>query len=57
MVDRKPSPKPIRRGQYGVRSICRIPENGPLTPRLRPHDALANPIGFRADIVSRDDDE
>lgn len=59
MAERRPqhpSGRPIRKGQYGVRSISRIPDDGPLTPRLR-LNGLANPIGFRAEICSRDEDE
>jgi hypothetical protein len=28
-----------------------------MTPRLRPKDATANPIGFRAEICARDEDD
>jgi hypothetical protein len=60
MTDRRPqhpSGKPIRKDQYGVTSKFRVPEDGALTPRLRPKDATANPIGFRAEIVSREADD
>lgn len=59
MTERRPqhpSGKPIRQSRYGVTSRYRIPDDGPVTPRLRPKDGLANPIGFNAEIVSRDDD-
>ena len=52
-----PSGRPIRNSQWGVKSIYRIPDKGAVTPRLQPKEATANPIGFYAEICSRDDDE
>jgi hypothetical protein len=52
---RHPSGKPIRQPKYGVTSRYRVPDDGPVTPRLRPKDGLSNPIGFRAEICVRDD--
>jgi hypothetical protein len=60
MSDRRPqhlSGRPIRYPKIGVRSIWRIPDSGPVTPKLQPQEATANPIGFHAEICVRDDDE
>jgi len=56
MAERKPHPsgKPIRKGQYGVTSKMRIPEDGPVTPRER---VGAQAIGFTARLSRDDDDE
>jgi hypothetical protein len=51
-----PSGKPIRKGQYGVKSIWRIPDRGSVIPRLQ-QPATVNAIGFTARICAEDDDE
>lgn len=51
-----PSGRPIPERCVGVRSIWRVPDEGPVTPRLRA-EGLVQAIGFRAEIVSPDDDD
>lgn len=52
-----PSGRPVRRRQIGVRSIWRVPERGPVIPRLRPEEGSVNAIGFTARICARDEDD
>lgn len=51
-----PSGRPIRKDGRRALGFTRRPFDEPLTPGLR-KSAPANAIGFRAEIVSRDDDE
>jgi hypothetical protein len=39
------------------RTIWRIPDKGPVIPRLRPEDARTNAVGFYAQLCAREDDE
>jgi hypothetical protein len=59
MIDRRrhPSGRPIREPKIGVRSIWRVPDRGPIIPRLQPEEPRASAIGFTADICARDDDD
>lgn len=52
-----PSGRPIREPKIGVRSIWRVPDRGPVIPRLQPEEPMVNAIGFTADICARDDEE
>jgi hypothetical protein len=49
--------KPIARPSRGVRSIFRIPEDGALTPRLRPTTARTEAVGFVTKFESRDSED
>jgi len=51
---REQKPKPIRRPQVGVRSIWRIPDDGPVIPRLQKREG-AMAIGFTARIAEDDE--
>lgn len=51
-----PSGAPIRRTQVGIRSIWRVPDDGPVTPGLRRRDG-AYAVGFTARICAEDDDD
>jgi len=50
--------KPIRRARIVVGlGVWRIPETGPITPRLQPGNERTRAIGFRANIISEDNDD
>lgn len=50
-----PSGRPIRPTHIVGRSIWRIPDDGPVTPRLQKrHDTYA--VGFTATFPTEDDD-
>lgn len=46
MAERPITNRPILREKKGVTSILRIPESGPLTPRLRDKFHRTEAIGF-----------
>jgi hypothetical protein len=57
MTERKPHPsgRPIRQPRWGIKSIPRIPDRGPVTPGLQQKDG-AYAVGFTARICVEDDD-
>ncbi len=54
---RHPSGRPIRREEVRGRQIWRIPDEGPVIPRLRVPPGGANAIGFRARITSDEEED
>jgi hypothetical protein len=48
-------PKPIRRPKVGVRSLWRVPDEGPIIPRLQKKEGI-QAIGFTAKLTSDDDE-
>lgn len=58
-ADRKrhPSGRPIRKDELRGRPIWRIPDKGPVIPRLQPKEKDITAIGFTARIVADDNDE
>jgi len=58
MLTKHPSGRPIRTPRVVGPSIWRIPERGPVIPRLQPEDRKTTAIGFHALIASelQDDD-
>jgi len=51
------SPRPIRRDYLRRINPPRIPEDGPLTPRLRTKPSDIHAVGFHHDFSEKDDDE
>lgn len=51
-----PSGRPINRPKYGIKSIWRIPDVGPVTPGLQKKEG-AYAVGFTARLCAEDDDE
>jgi len=52
-----PSGKPIRREETRGRQIWRIPDKGPVIPRLQREPKDISAIGFTAKIVAQDDED
>lgn len=50
-------PRPILRPSKGVRSIFRVPEDGALTPRLRPQCTRTEAVGFVTKFDAREEDD
>jgi len=50
-------PRPIRRNDPRRINPYRIPEDGPLTPRLRDPRRDVQAIGFHHDYSEKEDDE
>ncbi len=55
MRDKHPSGRPIRGERIVAKTVWRIPDKGPVTPRLQEEKAAVSAIGFTAHIVSNDD--
>lgn len=51
-----PSGRPISRPKCGIRSIWRIPDEGPVTPGLQKKEG-AYAVGFTARICPEDDED
>jgi hypothetical protein len=49
-------PRPIRRSVVKRVNPYRIPEEGPLTPRLRPPTSSVGAIGFHHSFKEQEDD-
>ena len=56
MIERKdhPSGRPIRKQQVKGRSIWRVPDRGPVIPRLQDDLNKVEAIGFTARLSSED---
>jgi hypothetical protein len=52
-----PSGRPIREREVKGRTIWRVPDHGPVIPRLQKENERIEAIGFTADLISRDDGE
>jgi hypothetical protein len=52
-----PSGRPIREREVKGRTIWRVPDHGPVIPRLQKENERTEAIGFTADLISRDDGE
>ena len=50
-----PGGRPIRRGRVVERRIWRVPDEGPVTPRLRTPDRFTSAIGFHVAPVYDDE--
>lgn len=57
-VERRPHPsgRPIRKNEVKGKSVWRVPDRGPVIPRLRPDDKPVEAIGFMARLTSEDFD-
>lgn len=51
-----PSGNPIREERVVGRSIWRIPDKGPVTPRLQDEKGNISAVGFTARLTSEDDE-
>lgn len=58
MNERKPHPsgRPIRKDEVKGKSIWRIPDRGPVIPRLQADKVSTEAIGFTAHICAEDYD-
>lgn len=56
MKERPVTNRPILKEKKGITSILRIPEQGPLTPRLRNKQYRTEAIGFPLLRVEEDDE-
>lgn len=56
MKERPATNRPILREKKGVTSILRIPESGPLTPRLRDKFHRTEAIGFPLRHIEEDEE-
>lgn len=54
MTERRPSPRPIKKSEVKGRSIWRVPERGPVIPRLQDGKDRIEAIGFTAQLLSED---
>ncbi len=54
MIERKPSPRPIRKSEIKQRSIWHVPERGAVIPRLQDDNNKTEAIGFTARLTSDD---
>jgi hypothetical protein len=52
-----PSGRPIRREEVRGRQIWRIPDRGPVIPRLQQERKDISAIGFTAKIAPHDDED
>jgi len=59
MIARHPHPsgKPIRREETRGPQIWRIPDKGPVIPRLQQERKDISAIGFTAKIAAQDDED
>jgi hypothetical protein len=48
-----PSGRPIREREVKGRTIWRVPDHGPVIPRLQKENERIEAIGFTADLISR----
>lgn len=53
---RHPSGRPIRYEETKRRPIWRVPDHGPVTPRLKPQENKTYAIGFHAALTAEDED-
>jgi hypothetical protein len=51
-----PSGRPIRRHEVKKHSIWRVPDRGPVIPRLQDEETSVEAIGFTANLISEDDE-
>ena len=55
MTKQHPSGKPIRNERVVGRPVWRIPDKGPVTPRLQAPTETINAVGFTAQLTSKED--
>lgn len=51
-----PSGRPIRKREVKGRQIWRVPDHGPVIPRLQNDYERTEAIGFTANLVNEDDE-
>lgn len=54
---RHPSGRPVRNERVVGRPIWRVPDKGPITPRLQEPQGNLSAVGFLAQVSARENEE